>query len=135
MTTSTETLKQKIENAVEQVVREHLVAVEAAVTAAVREGLRRATRPASNPPAAGAGSPPRRRRSPSQRRSREEMAQLEERLYSAICAHPGETMAVLAPAIGLSARELSRPATLLRRSGRVRSVGQRHFTRYFPLGE
>jgi hypothetical protein len=60
---------------------------------------------------------------------------LEERLYRAVCAHPGETMAVLAQAVGATARELNRPATLLRRDGRVRSVGQRSSTRYFPMGE
>lgn len=132
MTTSTESLKQKIENAVEQLVREHLVALEAAASAAVREGFRRAARPTT------ASSRDRSvpcRRSPSRRRPREEMAQLEERLYSAICAQPGETMMVLGPTVGASAKELSRPAMLLRRSGRVRSVGERQYTRYFPMGE
>ena len=63
------------------------------------------------------------------------MAQLEERLYLAICAQPGETMMVLGPTVGASAKELSRPAMLLRRSGRVRSVGERQYTRYFPMDE
>ena len=88
MTTSTESLKQKIENAVEQWVREHLVALEAAASSAVHEGFRRATRPTTTS-SRGSGSGPR-RRSPSRRRPREEMAQLEERLYAAICAQPGE---------------------------------------------
>lgn len=133
MTTSTESLKQKIENAVQQLVREHLVALEAAASAAVHEGFRRAIRP-TTPSSRDGGSAPR-RRSPSRRRPRVEMAQLEARLYAAICAHPGETMTVLAPAVGLPARDLGRPATLLRRSGRVRSVGERQYTRYFPMGE
>jgi hypothetical protein len=50
-------------------------------------------------------------------------------------AHPGETMVVLAPQLGASADDLHRPMSLLKRSGRVRSVGQRHQTRYFPMGE
>jgi hypothetical protein len=133
MTTSTESLKQKIENTVEQLVREHLVALEAAASAAVHEGFRRAARPTTTSARDGGSAP--RRRAPSRRRPREEMAQLEERLYAAICAHPGETMTVLAPAVGLPARELGRPATLLRRSGRVRSVGERQYTRYFPMSE
>lgn len=133
MTTSTESLKQKIENAVEQLMREHLVGLEAVASAAVREGFRRATRPTTTRQRDGGGAS--RRRSPSRRRPREELAQLAERLYAAICAHPGETMTVLAPAVGLPARELGRPATLLRRSGRVRSVGERQYTRYFPMGE
>jgi len=44
-------------------------------------------------------------------------------------------MAVIAPAVGATAGELNRPATSLRGKGRVRSVGQRQYTRYFPMGE
>jgi hypothetical protein len=44
-------------------------------------------------------------------------------------------MAVIAQAVGAPARELNRPAIVLRREGRVRSVGQRGSTRYFPMGE
>jgi ribosomal protein L36 len=46
---------------------------------------------------------------------------------------PGETMTVLGPQVGASARELHRPMQLLKRAGRVRSVGTRHSTRYFPM--
>jgi len=42
---------------------------------------------------------------------------------------------VIAPTVGATPRELRRPSLLLRRAGRVRSVGQRHATRYFPTGE
>ena len=42
-------------------------------------------------------------------------------------------MAVLAAEIGSSPRELNRPVTQLRSAGQVRSVGQRHLTRYFPM--
>lgn len=42
-------------------------------------------------------------------------------------------MVVLAADVGSSPRQLSRPMTQLKRLGRVRSVGQRHVTRYFPL--
>jgi hypothetical protein len=41
-------------------------------------------------------------------------------------------MSVLAPAVGKTRRELSRPMMALKRAGRVRSVGQRDRTRYFP---
>jgi len=44
-------------------------------------------------------------------------------------------MAVIAPVVGETARALNRPATTLRRQGRVRSVGRRQYTRYFPMGE
>jgi uncharacterized coiled-coil protein SlyX len=56
-------------------------------------------------------------------------------LYAAVCERPGETMSVLAPIVGATARELNRPATRLRQAGRIRSVGTRHATRYFPMAE
>jgi hypothetical protein len=62
-----------------------------------------------------------------------DIAALGERLYRAVCAKPGETMGVLAPMLGASWRELNRPMMQLRRAGRVRSVGARHMTRYFPM--
>jgi hypothetical protein len=131
MTASTEILQQKIESTVEQLVREHLAAMEAAASAAVREGMRRATRAPSTRPDRGGGS---RRRAGSHRRTPEELAGLEEQLYAAICAHPGETMSVIAPSAGSSPRELARPATRLREASQIRSVGRRQGTRYFPVG-
>ena len=66
------------------------------------------------------------------RRPRAEMAALSEQLYEAVRAQPGETMTVLAPELGKTPRELQRPMHALKRAGRVRSVGQRHLTRYYP---
>lgn len=129
MTTTTKSLERKIESAVEELVREHLAACQVAAEAVVRAAFRRASTSTSK------SSPRKSARAPARRRSREELAALEERLYDAIRRHPGETMAVLAPASGATAVELNRPATVLRRQGRVRSVGQRQHTRYFPMGE
>lgn len=131
MKTSTESLERKIESAVERLVREHLSEMEEVASAAVREGFRRARKPASSPRREGERA---HGRSPSVRRSREAVAKLEELLYEAVCAQPGETMMVLAQALGSTPRALNRPAELLRAQGRMRSVGQRQFTRYFPLG-
>lgn len=61
------------------------------------------------------------------------LAALGERFYSAVCATPGETMAFLATQLGTTARHLERPVAQLERAGRVRSVGERSHTRYFPL--
>ncbi len=61
------------------------------------------------------------------------MAALAERLYEAVRANPGALMTVLAAQVGAGPRELSRPAWLLKKTGRVRSVGQRQYTRYFPM--
>jgi hypothetical protein len=61
------------------------------------------------------------------------MTAASERLYQAVCAKPGASKAVLAAEVGLLARELDRPMGHLKNTGKVRSVGQRHLTRYFPL--
>ena len=66
------------------------------------------------------------------RRASDEIGTLSERVYEVLCRMPGERMTVLAPAVGATSRELHRPMTLLKRAGRVRSVGTRHATRYFP---
>ena len=131
MTTSTSSLEQKIQKAVEQVMREHLAACESAAATAVREGLRRA----AAQPCSGRrrGAKASKRRAPATRRTREQLAELEKRLYEAVCAQPGATMMVLARAVGATARELNRPATRLRQQGRIRSAGHRQYTRYFPM--
>jgi hypothetical protein len=132
MDISCKALGQKIENVVEQVLREHLAECQTAAAGAVQEAFLRATtarKPGVSRRAKG------RRRAPSRRRSREEVAALEECLYEAVCARPGEKMAVLAEVVGATVRELNRPALVLRRRGLVRSVGQRHATRYFPIGQ
>jgi hypothetical protein len=118
----------ELSNKIEQLVTEHLAATRAAASAAVRrafgvaeEGRAGAKRPRPGPARESGG-----------RRSQEQVAQLGERLYQAVSANPGETMTVLAAQIGASPRELNRPMTLLKRAGRLRSVGERSLTRYFP---
>lgn len=66
------------------------------------------------------------------RRSSEELAELRDRLYERICANPGESMATFAEVLGRPARDLHRPMSQLKAEGRVRSVGERNMTRYFP---
>jgi hypothetical protein len=110
---------------IERLVQEHI----AASRKAAQEAIERAFASTAKP-SVGATSAPRRA---GKKRPSVDIAALGERLYRAVCAKPGETMAVLAPMAGASARELNRPATLLRRAGRVRSVGARHTTRYFPM--
>src|SRR5690606_1202889 len=68
----------------------------------------------------------------SKRRAPAEVSAVGERLYQAVCAHPGESMATLAKELEMAPRELQRPMALLREAGRVRCVGQRHLMRYFP---
>ena len=114
-----------LEKQIEHLVADHLAAVRAAAKSAVDRAASRAT-PSSKTPRT-------RRRRGNGRRTPEEVAALGERLYEAVVAHPGETMRVLAPQVGATPRELHRPMTRLKWAGRVRSVGQRHQTRYFPM--
>jgi hypothetical protein len=122
-TTSIEELAERIE----RLVQEHIAASRGAAQAAVDRAFSAAACPVSAPVARqkrGAGR---------QRRAPDEIAGLGERLYEAVCAKPGETMSVLREAVGASARDLERPMALLKQSGRVRSVGARNRTRYFPM--
>jgi hypothetical protein len=71
----------------------------------------------------------------SERRTAEDLVELGERLYEAVRDNPGEGMRVLMAQVGGTARQLRRPMMRLKSTGRVRSVGQRHQSRYFPMSE
>ena len=62
-----------------------------------------------------------------------ELAALTERLYEAIASHPGETMEVLAPAVGSPAKQLRVSIEHLLTGERVKKAGQRRSMRYFPM--
>jgi len=112
---------------IERLVQEHIAASHTAAQEAIDRAFASAAKPAVRTEAAKA---PRRA---GKKRPSADIAALGDRLYRGVCAKPGETMAVLAPMAVASARELHRPMTLLRRAGRVRAVGTRHRTRYFPM--
>jgi hypothetical protein len=118
---------QQLGERIERLVQEYISATRVAAQAA----LERAFAPA----VVGAKASQPRQAPPSRsgiRRPSTEIAALGERLYEAVCRTPGETMMVIAPAVGAPSRTLHRPMALLKRAGRVRSVGTRHATRYFP---
>jgi hypothetical protein len=71
-------------------------------------------------------------RQSSKRRPAEELGELAEQLAELVRARPGESMVTFADALDLSVRALHRPMMRLKRDGRVRSVGERQHTRYFP---
>jgi len=124
-TTSNEELARRIE----QLVREHIA--ESRRTAA--EAVARAFTGASGVGAGGRKATVPKRRAEGKRRDPEEVAALGERLYAAVCASPGQGMAAFARELGASVRDLQRPMTHLKRAERIRSVGVRHLTRYFPM--
>jgi hypothetical protein len=66
------------------------------------------------------------------RRTTGELAEVSDALCEVVRAHPGASMVALAEKMGAEARTLLRPMARLKSTGRVRSVGQRHLTRYYP---
>jgi predicted HTH transcriptional regulator len=91
-------------------------------------------------PGAGSTSKPstpskssaKRKRTNNGRRSLAELEELSEALCALIHERPGESMATFAAELDVSIRGMRRPAKMLKRAGRIRSVGERQWTRYFP---
>lgn len=119
---------------IEDLVGAHIDKLWRSAADAMERGFGRATMPTKTRtrPARNTARP-KTRRAPSQRRDPEEVKALAERLHAAVMETPGETMAVLAKRVGTSVRDLHRPMTNLKGAGRLRSVGTRNRTRYFPL--
>jgi hypothetical protein len=131
------TTNQGLAEQIEQLVRNHLAASRAAVAAAVERAFAGANVVAAGDArptrVASAGARPRTRAKPAPRRAVEEVVALGERFYAALCRNPGETMTTLAPQVGASPRALQVAVARLKRAGRVRAVGQRQGTCYFPM--
>lgn len=119
-TKSPETLEAKVE----QLVREHLAAQQMAARAAIERAF------ALIAPAPRVAT---KRRATFIRRAPSTVAELAEQVFAAVQACPGETMTVIAARVGEKARALHRPMMHLKDAGRVRSAGERNFTRYFPM--
>jgi hypothetical protein len=115
----------------EQLIQDHIAECRRAAQVAVERAF--AASIAVSPAAGGKGSPPRRERKPGRRRNSVELAALGDRLQEAVCVNPGETMAALALRLGMPTSALQLPMSNLKRLGKVRHVGARHLTRYFPL--
>ncbi len=127
--TNTATI-QDLSKRIEEVVQEHIAASHRVAVAALERAFAKAT---SKPSA-----PAKTQRVPAEngsarRRAREELTAIGERFYQAVCAKPGASMTVLAADVGATPRTLNRPMVRLKNAGKIRSVGQRHLTRYFPL--
>ena len=125
---STTNSNEELAHRIEQLIQEHIAASRRCAQEAIARGFGVASSAARRE-----HEPKRTRVSTGKKRQSSDIAALGQRFYAAVCAKPGETMTVLAAEVGASARELNRPMTLLRRAGRVRAVGSRHLTRYFPM--
>ena len=121
-----------LEASVEALIRQQVATYEAQL----RETLGRRLAPvgASSPrKAARSTASPKRCTAPAARRPPKELEALAERFFSAVEAAPGETMVTLAAGLGLGAQEFERPVLRLKREGRLKTVGERNRTRYYPL--
>jgi hypothetical protein len=131
-TTSSSALAQNLEQLVAAFVRSSQELVLAAVAQAMDTRPVTPTCTARSAAKSSKRASSSKRAKPSQRRTSAEVAELGEHFYDVLCAHPGEAMVILAAKVGATPRELHRSVMLLKRAGRVRSVGQRGSTRYFP---
>jgi hypothetical protein len=111
-------------NQIERLVSDYLAAQRRAATAAIERAFASMPVPRVTHVA---------RSTSGRRRARAEMTELADRLYAAVRAKPGETIAVIAAEVGEVPKTLHRPMAHLKRAGRVRSAGQRNHTRYFPM--
>ncbi len=123
MTKTTEDLGKRIE----QMIAEHIAATRNTAQEAVERAF------LSSGPVRAKAARPDRARGGGKRRGVAELAELGERFFRALSRRPGETMTVLAAEVGASPRELHRAVARLRRAGRVRAIGQRSHTKYFPM--
>ncbi|HVR03437.1 MAG TPA: winged helix-turn-helix domain-containing protein [Polyangia bacterium] len=128
-TTSPQDLCNRIEHLVEEYISATRAAAQAALNRAFATGATATVRPSRS----RSPGPTSSRSRTGARRAADEIGALSERLYEAVCRAPGEKMAVIAPVVGATARELNRPMLRLKQAGRIRSVGTRHATRYFPM--
>lgn len=122
----------EVNRKIEQLVSEYLAATRAAFVAAAQRAFEAPVVAARNVKSSTSAGARVSRRASGRRRAPEEVAQLGARLLELVRARPGEAMVVFATELGTTARELHRPMTLLKRTGQIRSVGQRHQARYFP---
>lgn len=126
------TPEQKLEQEIEVAVHEYLRRSEEVARVAMARAFGKvAIHPGAKPTASGRSK----RAAPAVVRTRAELEALESKFYAAVVAHPGETMQVLAQKVGATPAELSQPATKLRRQNRIRNVGKRQLTRYFPTAD
>ena len=123
----TTTTIEQLEKKIDDLIRTHIADVRRKAAAAVERAFASAAVKKASP------SPSAARRPPSRRRGAEEIGDLGARLHKAVCANPGASMTTLARSIGKTPSELEQPAKLLKRTGKIRSVGERNATRYFPL--
>jgi hypothetical protein len=125
---------EQLADAIESLVASYMDEVRLAAQRAVERSLTRGavSRPPSKAPSNGSEGRRAASSSRTARRSRTELDEACEQLCKLVRGRPGESMVTLAGEMGMPMSTLQRPMAKLRADGRVRSVGERHLTRYFP---
>jgi len=132
-------LQQRIEEQVGTFVRNvselvRRAAIDALEHAMVVPGVAGGGEQPKRPGTRSAKRQPRSAKKPAAPREPSELAVLTERLYEAIASRPGETMEVLAPAVGCPSKQLRVSIDHLLSQERVKKAGEKRSTRYFPMG-
>jgi len=121
---------EQLANAIESLVASYIDEVRHAAQQALERSLSR--RGATGRRTKGNGDRPPAAKLATKRRTTAELDEACEQLWALVRARPGESIATLAEEMGAAPGSLQRPMAKLRTQGRVRSVGERHLTRYFP---
>jgi hypothetical protein len=121
---------EQLANAIESLVASYVDEVRQAAQQALERALSRAA--AGRRSTKGSGDRPAARSLTTKRRTAAQLNEACEQLCALVRARPGESIAALAAEMGTSPGALQCPMAKLRAEGRVRSVGERHLTRYFP---
>jgi len=116
---------------IEALVRQHIDALRASTATAVARAFTAPPLPSTR--ATSQARPVRPRKKAAPRRAPEELVALGEQFYAVLCQRPGETMTTLAPQVGVAPRVLQVAVARLRRDGRVRVIGKKQHTRYYPM--
>jgi len=127
-------INEEVALAAERIIRASRAAALAALEQRfdVHGGLSQPEMPARNP-AATTGSRSMKRTKPN--RSRDEIAALEKEFIAVVRSNPGGSMGALASQIGVKRAELQVPIKRLKAKKKIKLVGQRQFTCYFPVEE
>ena len=125
------TTRIELADAIESVVASYMNSVRDTVRQAVEHAFAQPAAPnqASKAKRAAAATPP---RATAARRTAAQLSEVCDALCDLVRAQPGASMVELAEQMGAETRSLQRPMAKLKAAGRVRSVGKRHLTRYYP---
>ena len=135
----TTTTIEQLEKKIDELIRTHIAEVRRTAAAAVERAFASAAvKKTAVKKTADKKTPPSRavaQSEPNGRRDPEVIQELVARLHRAVCANPGSSMPALAKSMGKTTAELEHPVRLLKSTGKIRVVGERHGARYFPVAK